>query len=638
MGSCGKCQQGSFASTRGKFQVSAFWLGLALMATPSQATAQIANEAESGISPGSPAQKIGQLIEDLGSDDYATRNWAREQLQQRGLEAFEQLQKAQFHADIEIEMAAKYLVGSLLIRWGKETDPVPVQEILLEYGAQIEPERLKRIGMLEFLANRSGLEALVRLVRYEKSEQLSRQAALSILRQSESKDQASREQDADVIRLGITQSTRRQAAWLTTYADDLQRGTYSDAQWRKMIQRQRDELDNRTSEITRESVLELVRTCAGNAAKYDHRAEATRLATDHLDLLEPTTRSLTDACTWGLTHGLHEFVLEIRREFNFLFDQQPGLLYAAAEAHQLSGDDGKAEELAGIAIAINGFPTGEDAEKMAPRDLEQLAMEHRSVANDLQERGLFQWCFREYELVIHHTQIDSVPNWTARLDLARQYKSHEMHEDVIRIIEPLLERVEKDEQLEATMGNLLQGTFTVKAIRAMLNHALAQRAIANNQLADAQRLLSQAFEAEPSDIDVLIQMYHTDGDKAWHKKVKQQIHDLTGEMQRKIAISRQGRQPGFGPFRSSSFDLAELLNNTAWLIANTEGDYELALKYSLESLEQRRDGARLDTCARCYFAAGQVDQAIATQKEAIQDMPHAPELKRQLKEFEKAQG
>ena len=84
--------------------------------------------------------------------------------------------------------------------------------------------------------------------------------------------------------------------------------------------------------------------------------------------------------------------------------------------------------------------------------------------------------------------------------------------------------------------------------------------------------------------------------------------------------------------------LAEALNNYAWLICNTEGDFGKALKNSLRSLEFVEDSAKLDTCGRCYFALGDFDNAIRVQKRALELDPYSPPLKRQLAEFESAKA
>jgi tetratricopeptide (TPR) repeat protein len=84
--------------------------------------------------------------------------------------------------------------------------------------------------------------------------------------------------------------------------------------------------------------------------------------------------------------------------------------------------------------------------------------------------------------------------------------------------------------------------------------------------------------------------------------------------------------------------LAREYNQYAWLVSNTEGDYAKALDYSLKSLELELDGAKLDTCARCYFALGEFDNAIRMQKRALKYMPHSPPLLRQLDEIEGAKA
>ena len=147
-----------------------------------------------------------------------------------------------------------------------------------------------------------------------------------------------------------------------------------------------------------------------------------------------------------------------------------------------------------------------------------------------------------------------------------------------------------------------------------------------------------AYIANPRDIDVLIKMYRTNGDKSWRTAVKTQLSTAEGLRLNTIknykdALKRGGLNPQKVQYEAA---LAEALNNYAWLICNTEGDFEQALKYSLESLEIREDSAKLDTCGRCYFALGDLDNAIRVQKRALALEPHSPPLKRQLREFEQA--
>ncbi len=149
------------------------------IAAASMIAIPVAGDDPSAGKPERGEAKVRTLIQDLGDDSYATRIKAMDKLQRMGLEAFDELYLAQFDPDIEIEMAARYLVSSLIVSWSKETDPAEVRAALHEYGAQNETERNSRIELLAEFADRKGLPALVRLVRFETSMRLSRLAALA---------------------------------------------------------------------------------------------------------------------------------------------------------------------------------------------------------------------------------------------------------------------------------------------------------------------------------------------------------------------------------------------------------------------------------------------------------------------------
>src|SRR5690349_18652005 len=59
------------------------------------------------------ADRIARLIEQLGADDFGTRERAQSELAQLGLEAYDALHAAQTHHDPEIALRARYLVSSM---------------------------------------------------------------------------------------------------------------------------------------------------------------------------------------------------------------------------------------------------------------------------------------------------------------------------------------------------------------------------------------------------------------------------------------------------------------------------------------------------------------------------------------------
>jgi len=503
----------------------------------------------------SPAadSEIARLIENLGNDRYATRARAKEKLQQFGLEAFDDLHNAQYHPDNEIAMAARFLVSSLMVSWSSDTDPPEVREVLTEYGAQDESERNNRIDMLSDLTDRKGLIALARLARFEPSLRLSRLAALAAMRQPMSDVAADRKRDADMVLQTLGDSDRQAALWLRTYAHDLINGEYSSDRWRQLIRQQRELVDSAATEVSgRSSVLELVRVCASRAAQSGIRDEAISLATAHIDLIEPATRNLVEACTWAIDNGLHPFVLELQ------------------DRHQ--------------------------------------------------------------RMVIDSLAVDSLPAAVARRDLANMLAELQRSQDVVDVLTPLAERIGRDEKLRRRMNNVL---IARGQIQSNIDYHKALVLIASGETTAAQPLLQRAYRAFPENIDILISMYRLYGGQQWEAQVGQQLHEAT-RRHRLEAQQAKLRLRQLGPAANPA--VAEIYNQYAWLVCNTEGNFQEALDYSLKSLEFDADeesmGARLDTCARCYFALGEIEQAIATQKRALKYLPHSPPLKRQLKEFE----
>jgi tetratricopeptide (TPR) repeat protein len=611
------------------------WLPLAAIAL-SLWSLFLTERAAADVSPPSPAA-VADLIEQLGSDSYATRIRAKEQLQRIGLEAFDQLHLAQFHPDSEIAITARFLVSSLLVSWSKESDPPEVRDTLLEYGALGESERSSRIDRLAEFPNRVGLPALVRVANYERSLRLGRRAAIALMQQPLETDTAARQRSSEQILANLADNDRQTTDWLRAYAEDLASGGYSSERWRRLIADQRQAVDTAaTQQASRASVLELVQVCASRAALAGLKDEAIALATEHLDLIPPTSRGLIDASSWAIDHGLHPFVLELRRQHSRMFDKQAILLYGAAEAEKVSGDEAQADRLAMQASQINPLPNSgpEGAAPQGaapqggaqqPKEVEEAAKAHREIANLLVERGLFHWAEREFRLIIDSLDLESLPSVWARSDLAQLLGELERHRDVVDLLRPLIDRLERDAKLKQQL--LAMTMFSYSQIRSSADYHQAMDLIQTGKLDEARSLLVSAFQLYPANVDILITMYRLDGDETWRNLVEKTLQSTVREVDSSIETLRDhSKRLG----EQLSIDLGYQLNQYAWLVSNTEGDQRKALDYSLESLEIETDAARLDTCARCYFAVGDLENAIRVQKRALKLMPHSPPLSRQL--------
>jgi len=611
------------------------------------ATAQQPSEAPLGRMP--READVGALIEQLGHPSYAMRVRARESLERMGLQAFDDLHEAQYHPDSEIAMTARYLVGSLMVSWSTDTDPPAVREALDEYGAQTDAERQNRMDRLAELPGRQGLAALARLVRFETSLRLSREAALAIMRGPMSEDVAVRRGEASTIREVLGQNARQAADWLRVYADDLEKGEYSAAAWSRLIAQQRLAVDEgNDSAATRPAVLELVRVCATRAARAGQIDQALAVASEHLDLIPPRSDELIDACSWAIDNKLHPLVLKLRARHPAPFARHPILLYGAAEA-TLAGDMGNtnspteaatkaADELAIAAAAIDPLPMHgtEAAEAMSPKAIEEIAQRHRETGRSLQSRGLFRWAEREYRHIIDSLPSDAILAANARAELAVMFGELNRHQEVVDALEPIIDRTDKDQAYARRLQSQALNVARLKSTMMYHKGLAATSKRADQDAATARETLLAALELEPDNVDILIAMYRADGDEEWQKLVRRRIQSVALMFENQIEAIKLQSQARIR-FPDLGARLAQGYNQYAWLICNTEGDKKKALQYSLKSLELTPDNpAQLDTCGRCYFALGDYENAVRVQRRAVKIEPHSPPLLRQLEEFEAA--
>ena len=578
------------------------------------------------------SKDVSALIEQMGDDSYATRVRAREKLQQMGLEAFDELQAAQFHPDSEVVSSARYLINSLMVSWSKESDPADVRAALFEYGAQDVDERGSRIERIASLTNRQGIEALARLARYESDLALSRKAALALMQQPMAKKISDCQLHSEIITGVLRDSKRQSAAWLQVYANDLQTQKYSVEQWSSLVKQQRREIDASTSQQTnRVSVLSLVRTCAGRAADLGERNEAIRLSVDNIDLIPPTTRDLVEACNWATDIRLHEFVLKLQDKNSHQFSGNARLLYAAAEAQQVGGKNATAERLASQAIAIRSFPSSkEEKEELSENDIEQIAQAHLLLAQGLVDRGLFDWAEGEYRSILDGVELTSVTGARTRRFLSDMLGELLRHKDVVTVLEPLVQRVRKDailrDKLDASLAAVTYQEGQLEYHRAMI-------AKKNDDMETARRQLQISYELYPGNVDVLIEMYRVSGDKDWETTVQRIIANRTRLIENEIRNSENRVRLPAQRVNEVAY-LAQNLNEYAWLVSNTTGDYKKALAASKRSLELTPDdAAKIDTLARCYLTIGKLDDALEMQENALKRMPHSPPMIRQLQEI-----
>jgi tetratricopeptide (TPR) repeat protein len=119
-----------------------------------------------------------------------------------------------------------------------------------------------------------------------------------------------------------------------------------------------------------------------------------------------------------------------------------------------------------------------------------------------------------------------------------------------------------------------------------------------------------------------------DADEKWREATRRRIRDLAQQFQQEIDANPSDPTP---------------YNQWAWLVSNTEGDFQKAIRYSHRSIElippdagESAGASYLDTLGRCYYAAGDIENALKYQRQAIEKVDYMQVMQRQLAQFEKA--
>ena len=160
-------------------------------------------------------------------------------------------------------------------------------------------------------------------------------------------------------------------------------------------------------------------------------------------------------------------------------------------------------------------------------------------------------------------------------------------------LEKHLQRVDRTKMADAERAE-----HFLQEIRVRMNYYFACHWQARNDCAKEREYLDRALEIDPADVDVLISCYRLPDQKPdYHAKIVDLIQRASREFREKLAEKSD-----------DPLVYASNCNNYAWLIGNTEGDFDQALKFAKTAVELRPDeGGLIDTMARVYYAKGDLE-------------------------------
>lgn len=562
-----------------------------------------AGEVEPAASATEQRERIDRLIEQLGASEYHARQKAQSELAAMGFAAFEALSEAETHEDLEIATRARYLMRLMRIQWSTEGDPVPVREILEDYEFQDSENRLLRMRRLAALPDEAGIPALCRLVRFERSAVLSKRAAIELLGRYDPEEPLPEAVSA-TIKKHLGTSGRTAANWLRTtlrFRNDPEAAVEYLAE---LIESEKELMRASPEESQTQIISALIRLQVNWLKSLDRQEDAIAAMRTLIAWEDGDSETLDELVQWLIEQEAWQAVGEVAERFSVRFEREPNLRYVLAQAYLEQGKKALAEK------------TAQEAFELLPGNRPERLVAHLITAYGLKERGMFAWADREYRHVLANSAPGHSYTMTAYYGLSEML--HDQAED-LEAADVLREAVEKIEKHLPGRGDY--GGRSLEQLRARMYFFYACHWLEEKDLVKQREYLDKALAADPHDIDVLIACYRLDNvTDEFEEKIKGLIAEAAEDLQQEISVAPDEAAP---------------YNQYAWLIANTEGDYDRALKYSKRSLELSPDnGGFYDTLARCYYAKKEYARAVQTQTRAVELEPHSGQIRRQLALFE----
>ncbi|HWB09623.1 MAG TPA: hypothetical protein VG826_10375 [Pirellulales bacterium] len=580
---------------------------------PESLPGQVGDDSTTDANAEARAKKIEALITQLGADDFFARERAQQELAEIGYEAFDALSEAADNSDdIEVKLRAGYLVRMMRLASVVDSDPAEIKQLLGDYETLSEAERIDRIKQVAAQADDKGLPVLCRLVRFERSAVLSKEAAAAVLMQKWPTDKAASARRAETIRRGVGASVRPAAAWLTTYLAGHKDPVAALDSWEKLVAAEERRGVESPHQTRPEILAALWREKATLLRRLGRDDEADEILMRLVEREESSISvdSLEELLRWLVDQRAFSVVDRLAEKFADRFQQEPLLLYSLAEARQAEGKEQLVTETIARALAIND---GQEAFK-----------DHWRVATELMRRHRWHWAEDEFRRVAELAPDDNRFSIDARVRLSEVLHDRGDDGEAGQVLDGVVDVMEKN--LAASNEDENAGR-TVEATRARMHYFHACGLSKPDQKKERLRRLIDAIDADPTDADVLIAIYRTkDLDPPLVQQNLERIRSAA-----EIFRQQMQQQP----------DDPTPYNQFAWLVANTEGDYKEALQASEKSLELVRANPRmagseasfLDTLGRCYFAVGDYENAIKTQTKAVELDSESGLMRKQLDLF-----
>jgi len=356
-------------------------------------------------------------------------------------------------------------------------------------------------------------------------------------------------------------------------------------------------------------------------------ADAIALMRRSIDLLDGEASQVIEIIDWLVHRQAWEVVLEVGNRFPHIVADDAALMYLRAHAHVQLKQPEKAKELAAAALAMRPM----------------LMDEHLKVATQLGDKwGLFEYSELEYRDIMRQSAPGSFHDFKARFQLSEQL--HDQGKELLaaQCLQPAVDLMfpEDDEKGEVARDMARRALRDPDSTRSRMHYFYSRHHHEQKEFDKEKKSLAKALESDPSDADVLIAQFRLPNlSEDERRQNHDTIDETAGDFRDQVAQCRSLSQesPNEQERARYNIQMAIACNQLAWLVSNTRGDFDEALKCSQQSLEIRPDeGGYWDTLGRCYYAKKDYANAVKQQTQAVKLQPHSGQIRRQLELFEQA--
>lgn len=567
------------------------------------------------------SQEVWQYIDLLKSPSFTKRQAARRRLTRMRDQAYDALLEAQHHQDTEIRLAAREILGEVEISWSMEDDPDVISGIMKGFAGKSYHERKAIVSQLSRIDETWDCWVLIRIVRFDSSESISKWAALALMERSGSRAFSKPWQDELLARI---QSSRRVAAgWLQLYPDLVNDMPSVITSFKELIENelnlatQKGQVENVDPQLTLALSRWLVQCQStqmpqsDTAPLIDHMAwligNQEPAVKEHLDWLA-MMQQWSAICRWGVGHGPQ-------------IETWPETQFRLAEAYRQMGDEETART-----HGLKGL-------QALPSSLE----DRETIAHSLFAMHYPHWAIAVLQSNLDKLQAGTEMDWRMRIDLSLWLEDQCRWQEAAETLSQAIAKADSFSEGWNSVPDLETRRFLKSECLRLQALAVADEAPAVT--ARYRTLIDEALQLSPRDPNLLLMKWKglSESERREADDLQRLIDIQLGQLQDRIRIIEQdlSRFPIPNVELQLKRELVGHCVTLARLLCETDGDFQLARQLCEKARDYDASNPEVYVAmALSLEAAGEIPQAMQAQRQAVAIRPQSVRMVRRIKALE----